>query len=596
MMITTIVSLLALSNAGSSHAQLQALVHADGVVGEDSVLERYDLGPLLPSFDRDEGWQHSLNRGFGALHGEGMYGVTASEEGLSDVYERAAPEAITELIKQILGDELYAEGSMVSLEGESSLLVLAPAPVQARVKQPLDALSMAFSSSVNLHIDALEVNGSLDMQMPVSLAMDGADRLIQTLVSRGGKRTTYDLGLSEGRTGVIDQRVHQSMVIDYDVEIAKGSVIYDPIIYAMEEGEMFVLQAVPYLGGSSLSVVMTRNQRVGEVRSEELSMNNHMGSSEANRMNIMKGPGMMQTAQLEMRSLAATAFLPEGQALIFASQASQAGKEISRVVIIRQTNANGPGFRRVDFEGAEQSLLLVNAQQFQSNTLNFEAGHNFTGDQWWSPFITVNSAPDSSSFMFEWAQRSFSVWRRIGPWAAIVTRPDWDGQAAKDLEKLCAMVEPAGKIAALKVSFGRSAGSHTPFRWSLPIGQGSSCGLMLGTSRPIIADMDVEVASDASAKDPLVVNSFDGLSTVIGVSGSANHRFVSVRGSGHWLDRPSSRFDLGSLQGIKFDQSRVRSMQFDQQAHLKAGETLRLGSEGNSNDSQAGVYLSVKVD
>lgn len=591
MISTLLFSSVTLFTALDLEPPQAAPVLRDGVLEEDSVLVRYDLGPVLPSYDAAGGWSHSLNRGF-----EMIWGHECETPNVAQIYEGASPETVSELIRQLIGDELTSEGRLVSLEGDSSLLVLAPAAVQARVKRAMDGLAQGFGSSVSLQIDVVEMKGALGEDVPSSVPVAQAERFLQGLLARNGQRHSYKLDLSAGRTGVIDQRTSRSMVVDHDVEIAKGAVIFDPTVFAVEEGEFFALQATPFAGGSALSVVMSSAQLAGEPKTIELAMPSYVGKEDGGRMALMRGLELIQVGQLQQRSLAASTFLAKDQALVFASQLQQAGGDTSRVVLIRQLGDSAPGFKRVEFEGTNLSLILANAAAFDAGVLSFDQNEEeFTGEGW-RPLLIARADTSHSSFLYEWAARNFSLWRRVGPWIAIVTNPEWDGERAKDLERLFQMVQPAQRVVGVDLRFGRTSGTLSPMRWSLPILEGSRCGVLLGTSSTAVMDIDVEVAGNASTKDPVVRSTFHGLSAMLGVSGNGTQRSVELRGSGTWRDLPGELFDLGSSQGVKFDQTRVRNMSFNHRAQVGGQKSVRLGGSEQGATTDAGLYLEVGLN
>ena len=591
MISTLLFSTLPFFTALDLEAPVAPAPLSDGVLEDDSVLVRYDLGPVLPSYDAADGWSHSLDRGF-----DRAWGLERNTPNVRTMYEGASPETVSELIRQLIGDELTSEGRLVSLEGDSSLLVLAPPAVQARVKRAMDGLAQGFGSTVKLQIDVVEMGGALGQDLPASVPAAQAERFLQGLLSRNGQRHSYKLELSAGRTGVIDQRMSRSMVLDHDVEIAKGATIFDPTVYAVEEGEFFALQATPFAAGSALTVVMTSAQLVGELKTIELNMPSYVGQEDGGRPALLRGIELIQVGQLQQRSLAASSFLAKDQALVFASQIQQAGNESSRVVLIRQIGDSTTGFRRIEFEGTNLSLILANASAFDAGVLSFETNEDEFTDEDWTPALTARTDTSHSSFLYEWAARNFSLWRRVGPWIAIVTNPEWDGDRAKDLERLYQMAQPSQQVVGLDIKFGRSSGALSPMRWSLPISEGSQCGVLLGTSSTAVMDVDVEVAGNASTKDPVVRATFHGLSAMLGLSGSGAQRSLQVLGSGTWRDLPAELFDVGSSQGVKFDQSRVRSMNFNDRMQVGAQKSVRFGGSDQGATADAGLYLEVGLN
>ena len=512
---------------------------------EESTLQIYDLRPLMPRFDSDGTWQQSLLVPSADPHGE-LPGVR-----LSSLHRDSTPEVIIDLITQVLGDELRYEGREVSLDGESRLLVLAPPPVQARVRSALAALEGALAAFITLRVDILTMQGDIEAAWPAQslLAEEEVDRTIDTLLGRGASHQSYEFEAAAGRTSGIDTNRMLPLVFDYDVEIAQGAVVFDPVMLTAEEGTRILLRAAPTPGGVLISCVLIDAQALGDVRSVPATLRGQVGREQGG-YTLVEGPEVLQSVDVLFRSVALDTFIPRGRAVLFATRSELAGSPKSgQLVVLRRVGGILDSYYSSQVADSTRRLALVNTELFSPPRLSVAGGHDLSAFAISQPYVVATLHSEPSLFLFDWMKYRFSVWRRLGPWAMAVTDPAWDGDSAGQLERLVGRWRTDERLVELELRL--HAGDAVPVRCSVPLRPGSSCGVVVGVTTLVLHDYDVEVAQFAAVVDPLRTAVLNGLAVGISPSiGSDGELTITLDGSAHLLAGPIQPLALsGPLLG-----------------------------------------------
>ena len=114
-------------------------------------------------------------------------------------------------------------------------------------------------------------------------------------------------------------------------------------------------------------------------------------------------------------------------------------------------------------------FIAVNSELLNPPRMEFAGPYN--GDRHErDPVLEAMLSMQPSLFLFDWMKHRFSVWRRLGPWALVVTDPAWDDDAAEELQALIAGWSPATGVTRVEARLHhRSEGPSIPARWSLPV-------------------------------------------------------------------------------------------------------------------------------
>jgi hypothetical protein len=559
-------------------------------------LVRYDLRPLAPHFDAGSEWKESLVSGLANPWDD------RPEVHVHGLYDAPPTEVLVEIVTQVLGDELHLQGRELSLDGSDGLLVLAPPATQERIRTVLDALGAALSSSVRIQLDAYTLTQGAGPRLVEKnvLTIQEADGLGGNLMSQGAQHVEHTFDLFPGRTAVLDHSQRLSLLYDYDIEIAQGAVAFDPFVVDVDLGLRVFLRGVPTDDGTILTFLVSQNELLGEVVERAVSTKGAVGGQGRDAgLEYIQGPSSAQTVDVLTRSVAASALLPEGQALVFSSESVRGGQRSRHVVVLRRIAKTGGAFHRTRLAGTSRTLMVVNGELLGAPRFAFTNGaHEYTGAGSY-PYVTAVLQSRPAPFLFDWLKYRFSVWRRIGPWAVIVTDPAWDDRADQELDALIASVQAPSENVDVSVDLGLmgsgDSDTRTPVRWSLPILVGTEAAAVLGRSSTVLADYDVEVAHNATLSDPVIVPTFEGLAFALAVSRGDDALVVDARGSGRWNEQPVATFQSTGPFAGHVEELRSEALEFDERRRLKGGERVHLGARSPRSGPGSGLFVSIEV-
>jgi len=511
---------------------------------ETNVLERYNLRPVLPRIDAGTEWTGLLTLLMPPWWGDD------GEVEVHGLHTNEAPDKILNLVTQALGDALNAKGSQIVLENDSTLLVLAPAPVQSMVAEVLGVLESVLSSSVEVRVDVISLDGVLEgagQGSPARSVVSAAeaDRLVEGLVARGATHREHTIQLSSGRTSAVDQSSTAPVVFDYDVEIAQGAFIWDPIVLDVMEGVRLFVRGVPKPTGTLVSAMIVQGDLLNGVQDRPLDLHGAVSHEQSGGLSFVAGPQSIQTVELLTRSVAFTSFLPEGQAIVVSSRTKLGGTSASHFIVMRQLGKTQPAFVSTKIRGTNRTLALVNAELFRAPEFQI-VSQPHVGEMSGFPIVAATLSAEYSSFLYDWLRYRYSVWSPIGPWVAVVTDPAWDARGAEALEELVLSAETDAELVEVQVDMVTSADeADPPARWSLPILAGTACGTVLGISSTAVRDYDVEVAQYAAVPDPFVQPTFNGLALSLEVSAGrgGSSWTLDVQGTGQFFRGPVPTFE-----------------------------------------------------
>ena len=491
-----------------------------------NVLTIYDLENVLPRFDKETKWSDRL-----VVSSADPWGHLPRFSPSLRTQE-GSPEVLVDVLTQLVGDDLRFEGRRVGLQDQARLAVLAPEEVHARVREALTFLQERLNAQVEISVDVLTVEGGSPTESIPGGIYDPveADHLINTYLGRGAEQRRFTARLGAGRTTAIDDVRGTSFVWDYDVEIAQGALIFDPIVLAAETGAHLLLRGVPINGGTYLSVLYRDSSLVEEIRDREASLKGAVSKEDGGYRSV-SGPDILHDAAVLFRSAAFDTFLPDGQVLVFASEADLPGAQSSQIVVLRRAAGDLVSHAAGSF-GGSPSLLLLNTE-FLSPP-RFEIGPSPWVESDWihyykhvHPYLIGTLRAEPSLFLFDWMKSRFSTWRRLGPWALAVTSPDWDSSSADELAQLVQGARHHTDVTTVVLNL-QGAG-RSPARLSLPVRVGTSAAAACGITSHVLLDYDVEVAQFASVGDPIRPPVLDGMAAGLRTASSPEGVDVELR-------------------------------------------------------------------
>ncbi|HED66915.1 MAG TPA: hypothetical protein ENJ09_15335, partial [Planctomycetes bacterium] len=469
-----------------------------------SVLVHYDLRQVIPELDDGDLWRQGLVPRV-ARRWERDDVVMPT-----DFYSAVPSEVVYDVISRTLGDAMRERGRMMSLEGESDLLVLAPRSVQEEVQKILGTLGRALAGSDRIRLEVLSFSGAAGdgpLLEKTALSEEEADRMVADLAAKGAALHTYRFDLTPGRTSGLTTGRDVSFLLDYDVEIAQAATIYDPVVSSYRDGTRFLMRATRRGASTALSILMRETLPAEKPRERPLSFYAGLGSQKGGGYSFHQGPDSVQIPNIFSRGVAFTTLIPDGGVVAFASAFTRGGETRREVCLLRREGGVSSPFYRAKFGSV--TLFLVNSELFSPPGLSFDLYTN-EEELGGHPLLYAKLDAAPATFLFDWLKYRFSVWRRIGPWAVVVTDPAWDNQALADLEQLLASLEEGGRN--VTCSSDLQAPDQSSFaRLVLPVLGGTGFGAVLGRTTTALTDFDVEVAQFAGSPDPVIAPLFDGM-------------------------------------------------------------------------------------
>jgi len=564
---TVLVSLLALVSLGAAGTAGSAGARQ----GSGPLLLRvYDLNGVQPSFDAEDSWVSSLL--VSQAETPGKVPAVGSLDGkfFDALHQRDGAEAVAALLTELLGDELHYEGRDFQMDVHNQLYVVAPESVHGRIRGFLDAIGGVLSGAVEITVDVVSLDGGSDAEQPLSGILDPAqaERLLSALAANGADRRTLVLDLQAGRTAWSDTRRAETFVYDYDVEIAQGMLIFDPIVHLAETGLTLLMCGVPMEDGVAMTVVLRGASEAGGVVETALEFSGLIGNEQSATLIPLPAPSFLQSSRSLIRSLAVDTFLPNGKTLV-ASSTTRLGTDVTRqLIFLRRSGGELSSFRSIPMEGSSRQLVAINSELLGPPRLSVLDDGATSGH----PRMSARVDAEPPFFLFDWIGRRFSVWRRVGPWALVLTNPTHDAGTLEELSSLIANRRVAIETANVEVGLRGETGAPRVLT-SVPIRIGSRCASIVGITETAIVDYTVEVAQRSSVADPVVRPLFDGLAIVVEPHrGSSGDVSVSLTGRAHLQEGAPSSVDLGSPGFGQLHQTREGFLRVEGRAIFPAGE------------------------
>jgi len=567
---------------GSSTVSL----HEEGGEGpqEELVLATYDLRTVLPRVDA-RNWSQSMmlppaGRGVHLLPSFGREG---------EPYEDSSADVVMKIISRALEDEFLERGRDLSLQDDQHLLLLAPRSTHDKVAGVVGALRGMASDSALLRVDILS-SSSAGGALPGNNVVPAEE--VDRMISRAGsdvEHRSFEVQLEAGRTTRLDQGEAIRFLFDYDVEIAQGSLVFDPVVLQTRQGLRLLLRAAPAGGGLALGCFLQWSQ-VDEEENHLIRLAG-MVNREDKGMAMIDGPQVLQNPSVLVHGFSANTFLPEGKALLFASETVLAGKTHRQVIALRHERGGLAPYVSHPIPGTGRKLIAVNTELFRHPVLEVFDGPYLPrpGDH---PLMTARMLAEPSHFFLGW-MRNFAVWDRLGPWVLIVTDRSWDGDNEKKLEALVRSQQVSPKLSSLDVRL-QTAGGDLPVRCSLPVRLGSQAGLVVGRTRTVLSDLDVEVAQFAGALDAVMLSTFDGIALDMSVlPGNGNERVLVTDGVAHLVRVPAEEINLQGSLLVRLELPRYDMLELDERRTLRASDGASRVKLGQASTN--GLVLDVTV-
>ena len=449
-----------------------------------------------------------------------------------------------------------------------ALRVTADAEVQGEVERIVRELGGALDGEEQIELRVL--HGELvDLDAPALLDRKEADRR-EAQLARGDTSGVWRSGRihTSGGAGRLFDLDETTYLMDYEVEIAHGAELFDPIVATLSTGLTAVARASRSAGGVLLDLAVGMSEPAGPMRERLLRPKLWLTSPLSIRSDQARGQdpsttgGTIVTGPVPLKieipstrclGVAGTFLIPDGKALWIPCRVDTTSGSFRFVLDVRADGAARPQVRHLarnpDWK-VDRFLLRVPSvertgielQPFGGNSLRPGLSWQEGDETWWPSRVTL-AARDPGDIEERLRQLVVSqpdaylaVQRLGGEWWLALSQVPLDDATLHSIETAFA---PPAASASLEIEGCVERGDDTIARFSLPLLAGASATIWSGVSSSFVAGWGVDVAGDTAIGNPDVGAYLDGfaLAFVANPIGAARMQ-LDVRGAVNLLDGP----------------------------------------------------------
>ena len=538
-----------LENLSMITALVLSLLPTSGDAAEaaENVLRVYDLSSVAASHEEEQDPFDVVLLPFLRLHYE------MDDDIYSEVEEGGGAEGLVDLITNLYGDEFDYEGRTIHLGAKGKLAVRGPEALHQRIDELISFFDQSINAQVDLLVDVVRFAPGAGAAVPAGSVIDAAEAESWLGgAAQGAERESYRVSLRSDRATVLDMTRNVAALVDYDVEIAQGSAIADPITGSAVLGTRLALRGAAGNDGLFLALSWRRGDETPGASSRELNSKLMIASADEQVTYVGASP-TVENLQVAGRAAGLNTYLPDGKALVLHTDVGLSRYAVEEVIVLRVAGGGLAGQRTLAFD--DRGVELVVADLGSLSPPRCVA----TGALLWPGYVPEHL----SSRLWRRTLLATQLWRgeedfhvdvllegvryltedRMGRW--LVTRPDGSGGppeaiAAEQrlLRSTFAALQPDPGLVDLSFRLTRAGGEGpaADIGARFPVRLGESCTVVLGIEELEVRDYDVEVAQYAATADPIVFHAFDGLALWARPERDPKGgMLIEVRGGGHLL-------------------------------------------------------------
>jgi hypothetical protein len=503
------------------------------------------------------------------------------------------PSHFVGLLENLLGDGLRGEGCRAEYTQDGRLLVVGPASLQEDVANLLAFFREVSTASVELTMDFVVLPGILDVPSMIDVGK------LPALLESATSHSQHVLHVPTGRSATVSAGKRRYLVLDFDMEIAQGALIMDPVMGDFFEGVEATVRAAPCAGGLLVGLMARRGARVGDTPNKQLDIGAMLGNE--NGVHFENLPISVQAPSTANRSCGLSAVLPTGKALVVTTRGGESGG--TELMILHQTGGALSAWSEYDLgDGARlvfaDPACVMAPRLLASSTGLLSGGSSVTPVLDAEPRLIVGFESLGTGLVTD----ALALQGRTGhvddagPW--LVTWPDaGQRRGGNTVGRSVAQQEIFDSLRVSVRQYEVELRLNTPQGEAgpvvrLPLRDGTSASVVLGLERLLVRDYDVEVAQLAAGSDPIVAASFEGLALWLQATGSPSGQLhLKVRGAVSYAgDGEAAAVQSPFVSYLDQSDERTLTLQESQALVSKDGrwETL-LG------DATGGVSIQVRV-
>jgi hypothetical protein len=504
-------------------------------------------------------------------------------------------DAPARLLRLLFQRDFELVGNSIEYQGQGRFAIQAPSALHERIAKILPAAAAALGSELELELAFVKLDEPLQ---GAALVPDAQASALVEAAAKEGRAARRRFSLSSARPETFSQGKWVEVVTDYDVEVAQGTFVFDPITWRVQLGTRIALRAAPGKGGTHLALNLRRARATSEVSERFLTRSSRVGNEQ---QSLTETPDLLhQRLPILDEGLGLSTFLPEGQALAIAS--SQGSANLGEVLIVRRVSGNLARTARLG-SGAE-SLLLVDltawAPPYVTSRWDEQGAMQRPTDPYSEgPSMTIGLSAsrergvDIASLIYNRVDQDESPignYEEFGPWLALAPKGD---AALPDIEAEYADLAPDQRVVQVALTLKAPGGKAPIASLSLPLRAGATSSALLGVEDTYVGNVDVEVAQYASVEDPGMRALFDGvmleLEPRFALDGSLSLR---LRGQASARDGEPQKHLLARGSVGEIETAAESFLMIAETLHFPAGQKTARGAVGDLAD---GLSLEVEV-
>lgn len=548
-------------------------------VSWDAEVEAIPL-PLVPTFHHDEP--------------QGSYAGTGFQE--------AGIETLVSMMVDLHTAEFEYEGRRVDLGRGGRLVVRGPEALHERVAKLLDFYDSVLTAEAVIAVDTVVLEG----EGPGAAVMDaGAAEAWLAGLGPDAERGQHRVRLRTDREASLRVGRIEPAVVDYDVEIAQGAAIADPIVVPVRSGTRLRMRGAPGRDGLHLSLFLDRADRLPReperleqgfwAGSEQGGLHRHPDSTQREDVRVMTRMGAFST------------FLPTGKALVLTNRIDLSSGAKNEVVVLRLAEGGLPlrqelalseeGARLVfaDLSAVSPTDVLGQGYLFGDDFDSFDANIDIRGGEGLLEFWFQPGDLGLAMDLLYFGVLDYSGLESLGPYVVSLpyagSREDAARLAAEQQRVVDGFEELVGPGEVLDVELSVRSGHGHSVTGRVPLRLGGQAALVLGTQSLEHWDYDVEVAQFAAVADMSVRVSLDGLCVWMRPGRSRSGAPTLELRGGAQLAYGEGRFDLDGPVVDSVQQTRSEDLILDERAVLRREGDAWVATFGDTE----GLSLTVTV-
>jgi hypothetical protein len=517
------------------------------------------------------------------------YKVASHSTGSAEAYgnggfEREATtslsgEDVVALVRNAVDPELWEGGTArIDLTEENRLVVAAPAETQERIAELLGGLLTGLAPATLLNIGVLRGAPAPDAPtLPELKAADTIDAQLEVV-------RRVQLALQGHNSATTSNFLSGSGVFDWDVEIAQGAVIGDPVVEPVRAGIEVVVRAAPAEGGTYLLLMVREAEPAAELLARTLDGRGGIVAQQV--VNERAAAGLVQHPRLGFVSYAGTSFLPSGHALLLPVSVQTHLGTVAFTLDLRLAGEIGAARTTLDLkvpgEGAPRQIGFVSFGLAALGRVELEPIPARLFDSGWetidTPIWNVAFAGDRST------ERACNLANAVAApllEAGTATLTPWGNYLFTLLP-----ANAFGDVADAVSTFQRRGGGEIAGRvvsgtaelghFRVPYVEGEPLALWSGVQGVRVSGWDIEVATEAFIPNPQMEAWVDGFALKMRVARDARGRVVvHANGVLNFLDGPPQKTELGDANHLAIETARARRCSFDDVRTLPEGKPQR---------------------